>query len=527
MFRFALLEEKNTDSLLAALNADKMIATAARGGLDEFGDEVYFTNRFIVRLSPGVDASGVVGYFTDLDLSIDYEGPKDASVLVVRFGDDQWSNYASLINTASTNASLLYFVPAKLFQIELLYSPNDPYWDISQVYQWADKQNLEQAYDFALTDDSVVIYFLDGGVVDHEDWPSPFDIIGVNYSRGSQFDSTFDIDTTYGGHGMAVLGVAYAQIDNDTGIAGYNNDNFRVRLHQIFMQNGPLEDDLWAVNSGIAQAVFDAVDAGADIISHSWGVSVCGYVDCMIAWAFSYAHTSGVLSIAAAGNCTDTLHTCCVHFPASLAHVLTVGGLNALGGRHLKSSYGDSLDVMGYYTDIITLDQMGDHGEGGKARERTDCAGGNRNYGCPSGTSFAAPQAAGIAGLVLARRPDLKGDPDKLIEILRFSTDDGGTPCQIDSSFSVELGYGRLDAFRAMLAISRGDLDNDAEITISDLIYMTEYMFNSGPDPVPHVLVADVNCDCEHLIDISDFVYLVDYMFVGGPPPIICYKYWD
>ena len=69
---------------------------------------------------------------------------------------------------------------------------------------------------------------------------------------------------------------------------------------------------------------------------------------------------------------------------------------------------------------------------------------------------------------------------------------------------------------------SRGDLDNDAQITIADVVYLNDYMFTGGPEPVPDLMLADVQCDCA--IDISDLVFLVDHMFTGGPAPDICYK---
>jgi hypothetical protein len=52
---------------------------------------------------------------------------------------------------------------------------------------------------------------------------------------------------------------------------------------------------------------------------------------------------------------------------------------------------------------------------------------------------------------------------------------------------------------------------------ISDLIYMVTYMFQGGPEPIPIVLSADINCDLG--LDITDLIFLVNYMFQGGPLP--------
>ena len=518
LYRFVLDTGVNIDSLMLELNNNLSVSTAARGGIDEFGGEVYFTNQFVVDLADGSTIGDVAGFMAETGLRVSPEQLGNPDLVIVEFEQGGWHAYSDLIPAAAALAAIDYFVPVILFQITLLYSPNDTYWSTHQFYLHTAKQNLEGALDFNLAD-FVVIYFCDDGVVDHEDWPQPFDIVGYDYT---DYDSSFSVDTNTSWHGMAVLGVAYSQLDNDTGLAGYDNEFFGVRLHQISRMIG--NSISWVTNTVIAASVYGAVNAGADIISHSWGkTESCWFTHTGIANAFALAHDSGVLNVAAAGNCDIPYGSCCIGFPGNLPNVLTVGGLNNSGDRHNESSYGPALDVMGYF-EVITLDQMGDNGPAYKASESAPCVSDN-SYNCHSGTSLAAPQAAAIAGLVLARRPDLKNNPDLLTEILRYSTDDGGTPCEIDSSFSYSLGYGRLDAFRALHAVSRGDLDNDAQITIADVVYLNDYMFTGGPEPVPDLMLADVQCDCA--VDISDLVWLVDHVFLSGPPPVICFKYPD
>ena len=61
-----------------------------------------------------------------------------------------------------------------------------------------------------------------------------------------------------------------------------------------------------------------------------------------------------------------------------------------------------------------------------------------------------------------------------------------------------------------------GDIDNDGEgPNIGDLVYLVDYMFNSGPSPV---FEDAANVDGTGGIDIGDLVHLVDYMFNSGPP---------
>ena len=61
-----------------------------------------------------------------------------------------------------------------------------------------------------------------------------------------------------------------------------------------------------------------------------------------------------------------------------------------------------------------------------------------------------------------------------------------------------------------------GDIDGNSTIDIADLVYLVDYMFNSGPEP-PVMDAANVDGIGE--INIADLVYLVDYMFNNGPEP--------
>ena len=62
----------------------------------------------------------------------------------------------------------------------------------------------------------------------------------------------------------------------------------------------------------------------------------------------------------------------------------------------------------------------------------------------------------------------------------------------------------------------RGDVNADGVINTTDVVYLINYLFISGPAPVPW-RAGDVNSDGG--INASDVVYLINYLFVGGPPP--------
>lgn len=62
----------------------------------------------------------------------------------------------------------------------------------------------------------------------------------------------------------------------------------------------------------------------------------------------------------------------------------------------------------------------------------------------------------------------------------------------------------------------RGDVNEDGRITVSDVIFLVNYLFKGGSAPAP-LEVGDVNCDSS--VTVSDVVYLINYLFKSGPPP--------
>lgn len=81
--------------------------------------------------------------------------------------------------------------------------------------------------------------------------------------------------------------------------------------------------------------------------------------------------------------------------------------------------------------------------------------------------------------------------------------------------------YEHGDSTRPCCIGIRGNVDGDPndEIDISDLLYLTDYMFDGGPAPS---CFEEANIDAWQGIDIADLVVLVDYMFSGGVAPWPC-----
>ncbi len=61
-----------------------------------------------------------------------------------------------------------------------------------------------------------------------------------------------------------------------------------------------------------------------------------------------------------------------------------------------------------------------------------------------------------------------------------------------------------------------GDANGSELVTISDAVYLINYIFSGGPAPEP---LDSGDADCSSLINISDVVYLINYIFSGGAVP--------
>jgi hypothetical protein len=64
-----------------------------------------------------------------------------------------------------------------------------------------------------------------------------------------------------------------------------------------------------------------------------------------------------------------------------------------------------------------------------------------------------------------------------------------------------------------------GDVNADGYVDISDVVYLMEYIFSGGRQPIPVIWAGDT--DCSHTVDISDVVWLMEYIFAGGNRPCV------
>ncbi len=66
-----------------------------------------------------------------------------------------------------------------------------------------------------------------------------------------------------------------------------------------------------------------------------------------------------------------------------------------------------------------------------------------------------------------------------------------------------------------------GESNNDGAFGIGDVVFVVNYIFKNGPEPVPYETCScDFNGDCD--CNISDVVAGINYIFKGGPPSPSC-----
>jgi hypothetical protein len=66
------------------------------------------------------------------------------------------------------------------------------------------------------------------------------------------------------------------------------------------------------------------------------------------------------------------------------------------------------------------------------------------------------------------------------------------------------------------IALVCGDANGDANVNVGDAVFLINYVFKSGPAPVPRC-AGNANGDAN--VNVGDAVYLINYVFKGGPAP--------
>ena len=124
--------------------------------------------------------------------------------------------------------------------------------------------------------------------------------------------------------------------------------------------------------------------------------------------------------------------------------------------------------------------------------------------------------------------------PDGSIKLMPIYQDDQSTPSVDEGANPGDVIHFKINgapvcltptvtwsAFGGLVALDPinykcGDANGTHVVTISDAVFLVNYIFAGGQAPSP-LLSGDVDCNC--MISISDVVYLIQYIFAGGSVP--------
>jgi serine protease len=234
--------------------------------------------------------------------------------------------------------------------------------------------------------------------------------VGDNDNNPNPLNSSWD-------HGTHCAGIASARTNNSIGIAGMG---FSCKLIAVKATTNSASSS--SVTNGYDGVIY-AVNAGADVISMSWGgTSNSTTAQNVISWASA----QGCVLVAAAGNSNVNTQ----FYPAAYTQCIAVAATNSNDTKASFSNFGSWVDISAPGNNIYsTLPSNG--------------------YGNMSGTSMACPLVAGLCGLMLSLNPALT--PSDIRTCLSSSAVNINT---LNPSYSGQLGAGRIDAAAAMTCIS-------------------------------------------------------------------------
>lgn len=313
-----------------------------------------------------------------------------------------------------------------------LTEPDDPKY--ADGTQWALNQvgdhdiDAPEGWDYSTGSSNVSIAVIDSGVdTDHEDlvnniWSNSGEVGGGKESNGIDDDGNGYVDdyqgwdwvTSYNNgaadndpnpepdginndgwygiddgvaHGTHVAGIAAGEGNNSTGIAG-------VCWSCKIMPLRVLDDEGWGDYVSIAQAIYYAIDNGANVINMSLG----GGFSHLLSEVIIEAYSGNVVIVASAGNDgADVSHDLYSPLCNDNGQNMVIG-VAATNNSDVKAGYSN---YGKYYTDISAP------GSAIYSTLYTNDPAHNftENYGYMSGTSMAAPYISGLAALIKSANP--------------------------------------------------------------------------------------------------------------------------
>lgn len=125
--------------------------------------------------------------------------------------------------------------------------------------------------------------------------------------------------------------------------------------------------------------------------------------------------------------------------------------------------------------------------------------------------------AAGVLSVAAAGATPLGGGSGPIADVhfrvLATAAHGTTSPLDLRSTFANETAATAVDGTFTVSCL-RGDVNDDATVTVADIFYLINNLFASGPPPIGP---GDVNGDTT--VTVADIFYLINYLFAGGPAP--------
>jgi thermitase len=233
---------------------------------------------------------------------------------------------------------------------------------------------------------------------------------------GYNFVSNTADSTDDHGHGSVVSAVLCGNANNVLGGAGVN---WNCRLMPVKVLN----DVNYGLYSWWAQGINFAVANGAKVINLSAGGTGSSTA---LTTAINNAIAAGVIFV----TITQNDGTGVITYPGNLTAAITVGATDQQDLRATFSNYGSAIDLVAPGSGIYSIGRYG-------------------TLEIWNGTSFAAPQVAGVASLLCGLNPKLRQADVRAL--LCSGADDQVGDAPDTAGFDIYYGAGRLNAYNSLL----------------------------------------------------------------------------
>ncbi len=315
--------------------------------------------------------------------------------------------------------------------------PNDTYfsseqWGLNNTGQYGGILDADidapEAWGYTTGSNTVIVAIVDTGIdTSHPEFSGRL-LPGKHFFDNGSSDNNVSDDK---GHGTHVAGIAAANGNNGTGVAGVA---WGVKILPIKV----LSSSGQGYTSDVVAGINWAVSNGAKVINLSMGSTNS---NSSLQAAINNAYSHGILVVASAGNCGDQYYPyngCSYQsqpsYPAAGSHVLAVAATDPNDDRASFSTVGSYVDVAAPGWDIYST----------WPTSIRDSSGYYSGYDWDSGTSMAAPFVTGLAALLYSRYPNYT--PDQIAQAILQNADSVGGYSGHNSSF----GCGRINAANAL-----------------------------------------------------------------------------